>query len=73
MAKTVIGNSSDFIKWLSVDSLHCKACKYLKDSVDANLSTEIERIDFRKKEGVLKFIFKTILLPYNSTDKTDLF
>ena len=58
MSKTYQGTSSDFSKWLSIDSLHQKACNFLIDSVNVKLSTEIDRIDIRKDKGTVKFIFK---------------
>jgi hypothetical protein len=58
MAKTYQGSSTDLSDWLSIDSLHKKACNFLIDSVNVKLSTEIDRIDIRKDKGVVKFIFK---------------
>ena len=58
MSETYQGTSADLSKWLSIDSLHQKACKFLIDSVNAELSTEIDRIDVRKDKGIVKFIFK---------------
>jgi hypothetical protein len=58
MPKTYQGSSSELNNWLSVDSLHSKAIQILKDSVSPNLSTELSKIDFRHKNGIVKFIFK---------------
>jgi PepSY-associated TM region len=52
------GISSDLSTWLPVDSLKTKALSFLQDSVSPTLSTEIDRIDIRPENGVVKFIFK---------------
>lgn len=52
------GISFDLSDWLPIDSLHSNACKILHDSISAELSAEIERIDIRKEKGIVKFIFK---------------
>lgn len=57
MAKSYQGSSTELKDWLSVDSLYKNACTYLKDSVSASLSTEIDRIDIRKDKGMVKFVF----------------
>ncbi len=57
LAKTARGTSSDLKEWLPLDSLYQKACQYLQDSVSAELSPEISRIDVRKQKGSVKFIF----------------
>lgn len=57
MAKSYKGSSTDLKDWLTVNSLYKNACTYLKDSVSANLSTEIDRIDIRKDKGMVKFVF----------------
>ncbi|MFP4471831.1 MAG: hypothetical protein ACLFPE_14200 [Bacteroidales bacterium] len=51
------GTSTDLKHWLPLDSLHTNACKILHDSVSADLSPEIDRIDIRKDKGVVKFVF----------------
>jgi uncharacterized iron-regulated membrane protein len=58
MAKSHKGSSVELKDWLSLDSLHRNACKYLADSVSSGLSTEIDRIDIRKDKGMLKFVFR---------------
>jgi hypothetical protein len=57
LAKTESGTSKDLGQWLSLDSLHNTAINYLKDSVSANLSPEIDRIDVRPDKGVVKVTF----------------
>ncbi len=51
------GTSTNLDNWLSFDSLHIIACNVLHDSVDSNLSLELERIDARPKKGMVKFVF----------------
>jgi len=57
LSKTYEGSSSELKDWLPLDSLHKKACLVLHDSVSADLSLELERIDIRKNKGVAKFVF----------------
>ena len=52
------GISTDPSTWLSVDSLYHIAIQILRDSVSAELSPEISRIDMRPSKGIAKFIFK---------------
>lgn len=58
LAKTYKGTSTDLKEWLPLDSLHSIACKILHDSVSADLSLELDRIDVRKDKGSVKFVFK---------------
>lgn len=57
LPKSRKGTSTDLKNWLPLDSLHTNACKILHDSVSADLSTELERIDIRNDKGVVKFVF----------------
>lgn len=57
LPKNYSGSTTNLKNWLPLDSLYKIACKTLNDSVDANLSTELERIDIRKNKGMLKFVF----------------
>ena len=57
LPKTSIGSSTELDKWLSIDSLHKIAIKTLHDSIDKNLSTELDRIDIRNNKGIVKFVF----------------
>lgn len=58
LAPTQKGVSSDLSTWLPVDSLQKMAIKFLKDSVNSKLSTEVDRIDIRPKKGIAKFVFR---------------
>lgn len=57
LAKSYKGASTDTKNWLSIDSLSRQAIHYLHDSVDANLSGTIDRIDFRPEKGMVKILF----------------
>lgn len=57
LAKSYKGTSTDLKDWLPIDSLHKNACQYLHDSVSADLSAEVDRIDIRKDKGMVKFVF----------------
>ena len=52
------GSSVDLKNWLPIDSLHKKALLILKDSVSSDLSADLDRIDIRKKNGIVKFVFE---------------
>ncbi|MDD3722490.1 MAG: PepSY domain-containing protein [Lutibacter sp.] len=52
------GTSTNLKDWMPLDSLHKKANLILHDSVSADLSLELNRIDIRKNKGMLKFVFK---------------
>jgi len=56
-AKSYTGTSTDFKDWLPIDSLYKNASKILQDSVSADMSLELDRIDMRKDKGMVKFIF----------------
>lgn len=58
LPKTLEGTSTNLEQWLPIDSLHIKACFVLKDSIDTNISVEIDRIDIRKNKGIVKFVFE---------------
>jgi len=57
LAPTIEGSSTDLKEWLPMDSLHSIACRVLHDSVSADLSLDLDRIDIRKEKGVVKFVF----------------
>lgn len=57
LAKTSVGVSSNLSIWLPLDSLRNIAVKLLRDSVSAQLSPELDRIDIRPEKGVVKFVF----------------
>jgi uncharacterized iron-regulated membrane protein len=56
-SKSYTGVSTNLKNWLPIDSLHTIACNVLRDSISADLSTKIDRIDLRKNKGMVKFIF----------------
>lgn len=51
------GTSTNLKEWLPLDSLHQKACKIAHDSIDPQLSLDLDRIDIRKDKGMVKFVF----------------
>ena len=57
LAPTQKGVSTNPDGWLSLDSLNKLAVHYLHDSVDANLSKELDRFDIRPSKGIVKFVF----------------
>jgi hypothetical protein len=58
LAPTQKGASSNLSDWLSFDSLHKNAVRYLHDSVSADLSGDVDRMDVRPSKGIIKFSFK---------------
>lgn len=57
LPKSYKGTTTDLKDWLPLDSLHQNACKFLHDSVSADISLDLERIDVRKDKGMVKFVF----------------
>jgi uncharacterized iron-regulated membrane protein len=57
LPETRVGVSTDLKNWIPIDSLHTIARNVLHDSVSSTLSAEVDRIDIRKNNGVVKFIF----------------
>lgn len=57
LPKSYSGSSTDMRDWLSIDSLHSRACQYLHDSVSQDLALDLERIDVRPDKGMVKFVF----------------
>jgi uncharacterized iron-regulated membrane protein len=55
--KNYQGTSTHFKDWISIDSLHINALQIARDSISPNLSPALERIDIRKDNGMVKFIF----------------
>lgn len=51
------GTSADLKDWLPIDSLHKNAIRILHDSVSADLSLVLDRIDIRQDKGMVKFVF----------------
>ena len=58
LPKAIKGTSTNLEYWLPIDSLHKKACEIIQDSISPTLSLELDRIDIRKKNGMVKFLFK---------------
>jgi uncharacterized iron-regulated membrane protein len=58
LAETRHGSSSDLKDWLSLDSLLRIAERTIRDSVDAELSTRVDRMEVRANKGVVKFTFR---------------
>lgn len=57
LPKSYEGVSTDMADWLPTDSLHKNAVRILHDSISPDLSTELERIDYRPDKGMVKFVF----------------
>jgi len=51
------GASATAADWLPVDSLTKVAHAYVRDSIDASLSLELDRIDIRPGKGIAKYLF----------------
>ncbi len=56
-AANINGTSRVLTDWLPLDSLHKLAVNYLHAEISPDLSTELDRIDVRKKHGIIKFNF----------------
>lgn len=52
------GTSTNLKEWLPIDHLHQTAIAILHDSISPNLSETIDRIDIRKNNGIVKFVFE---------------
>lgn len=57
LAPTQEGVSKDLSNWLPIDSLSKIAVAVLYDSVDAQLSPALDRIDIRPQKGIVKYVF----------------
>lgn len=58
LPKTHRGTTTELSQWLSINILQQIAQKTLLDSVNSNLSTQLNRIDARPSKGMVKFIFQ---------------
>ena len=58
LAKSHTGTSTNLADWLPLDSLHQNAIGFLRDSVSAELSPDIDRMEVRQDKGMLKITFK---------------
>ncbi len=57
LSESYKGSSTELKDWLPIDSLHKIACRIFADSISSTLSQEIDRIDVRKNDGMIKFVF----------------
>ena len=57
LPNTTQGTTNNLKNWLPIDSLYTNAIVILKDSISPDLSVELDRIDIRKNNGIVKFIF----------------
>src|SRR5690606_15600236 len=51
------GASATAAQWLPVDSLTKQVSAYMRDSIDAALSLELDRIDIRPGKGIAKYLY----------------
>ncbi|MET2984986.1 PepSY-associated TM helix domain-containing protein [Aureibaculum conchae] len=57
LPNTYQGTSNNLEDWKPLTELHNIANGILRDSIDANLSLKLDRIDIRKEKGIVKFIY----------------
>ncbi|NVK51922.1 MAG: PepSY domain-containing protein [Flavobacteriaceae bacterium] len=57
LSKTYNGTSVEFKEWQSIDSLYKNAVYFYKKHITTAAQPEIQRIDVRKKDGTIKFVF----------------
>lgn len=57
LPKSYQGTSTDMKDWLPVDVLHERAVRVVREQISADMSLELERIDFRPDKGMVKFVF----------------
>jgi len=57
LPKSYQGTSTDMKDWLPVDELHKRAVEVVREQISAEMSPELERIDFRPDKGMVKFVF----------------
>ncbi|RNI28658.1 PepSY-associated TM helix domain-containing protein [Rufibacter latericius] len=57
LAKTYTGTSTNLKDWLPVDSLTANAFRAVHDSLGADASLTLDRIDMRPDKGTVKFLF----------------
>lgn len=58
LSKTYQGSSTELKNWLPLDSLLTNANSYLQDNIIDASQLKVERIDVRKEQGAVKFIFQ---------------
>lgn len=59
LPETMQGTSTDLKQWLPLDSLHAIAFRTIRDTLETEEKPELDRIDIRKEDGIVKFDFKT--------------
>ena len=57
LPKSEVGESTDISQWMNISDLQDIAFKTLRDSVDKDISLDLQRIDLRPEKGMLKFVF----------------
>lgn len=58
LPETMKGTSTDLQQWLPLDSLNSIAEQAVMDTLNTNEVQQIDRIDVRKEDGIVKFDFK---------------
>lgn len=58
LPETMQGTSTDLQKWLPLDSLNSIAEQKMMDTLKTHEVPQINRIDIRKEDGIVKFDFK---------------
>jgi uncharacterized iron-regulated membrane protein len=58
LSKTYQGSSTELKNWLPLDSLLTNAKHYLQENIADVSQPKVERIDVRKEQGTVKFVFQ---------------
>jgi uncharacterized iron-regulated membrane protein len=58
LSKTYQGSSTELKNWLPLDRLLMNAESYLQENVANASQLKVERIDVRKEQGTVKFVFQ---------------
>jgi uncharacterized iron-regulated membrane protein len=58
---TATGTTSDLSRWLPLDSLHYLALQAFREKKGPNEVFQVDRVDVRPDQGVVKFTFKSSL------------
>lgn len=58
LPETMKGSSTNLEQWLPLDSLYSIAERTIRDTLAAAEVQEVDRIDIRKEDGIVKFDFK---------------
>lgn len=62
LPETQQGTSTNFEDWLPLEKLHDIAFEAIRDSLPSETKPELDRIDIRKNNGILKFTFSNTYL-----------